>query len=112
MQFEATCASAHGAGTCIGLAVTRLVSEAKLKGWGGVDERDVVLLKAPIPGTAADKGGPDVRWSNYCRSILAPMHFYRFGRAAETHWFWYTCCQTLQTKRSQGFERAVHGNKC
>ena len=48
---------------------------------------DVALLRAPLPAAIVDKGGPEVRWANYCRSVLAPMCFYRFDALKDGLYF-------------------------
>ena len=43
---------------------------------------DVSLLKGPQLAVS-DSGGAEVRWANYCRSVLKPLHFYRFEELEE-----------------------------
>ena len=38
---------------------------------------DASLLKGPAAVNATD-ARPEVRWANYCRSVLKPLHFYAF----------------------------------
>ena len=43
-----------------------------------VSAHDVQLLKGPVRDGGNSDAGPEVRWANYCRSVMKPMNFYAF----------------------------------